>query len=82
LDEIDAIRRFPRQPRQLEISFEFENEDEKAIYEALSTDPIHIDDLAQKLNKNTYSILVTLLSLELKGAVRQLAGKMFIKAGL
>ncbi|HQQ85853.1 MAG TPA: DNA-processing protein DprA [Candidatus Marinimicrobia bacterium] len=82
LDEIDAIRRFPRQPRQLEISFEFENEDEKAIYEALSTDPIHIDDLAQKLGKNTYSILATLLSLELKGAVRQLAGKMFIKAGL
>jgi len=81
LDEIDANRRFPRQPRQIEIVFKFEDEEEKVIYESLSSDPIHIDDLAHLLNKNTYSILATLLSLELKGAVRQLAGKMFIKAG-
>jgi len=81
LNEIDAIRRFPRQPHQLEIAFKFDDEDEQKIYEALSTDPIYIDDLAQKLGRNTYSILATLLSLELKGAVRQLAGKMFIKAG-
>lgn len=81
LDEIDANRRFPRQPHQLEIAFKFEDEEEQKIYDALSTDPIQIDDLAQMLGKNTYTILATLLSLELKGAVRQLAGKMFIKAG-
>ncbi|MDD5540152.1 MAG: DNA-processing protein DprA, partial [Candidatus Marinimicrobia bacterium] len=81
LDEIDVNRRFPRQPHQLEIVFEFEDEEEKAIYNALSNDPIYIDDLAHLLGKNTYSVLATLLSLELKGAVRQLAGKMFIKAG-
>lgn len=81
LNEIDVIRRFPRQPHQLEIAFKFDDEEERSIYEALSTDPIYIDDLAQKLGKNTYTILATLLSLELKGAVRQLAGKMFIKAG-
>jgi DNA processing protein len=81
LAEIDAIRRFPRQPHQLEIAFTFEDDEEQKIFDALSTDPIHIDDLAQKLDKNTYSLLATLLSLELKGAVRQLAGKMFVKAG-
>ncbi len=81
LNEIDAIRRFPRQPHQLEIIFRFEDEEEQKIFDALSTDPIHIDDLAQKLGQNTYSVLATLLTMELKGAVRQLAGKMFIKAG-
>jgi DNA processing protein len=55
------------------------NEDEKAIWNHLSFEPIYLDILAEKLNQPTASILNTLLSLEIKGLVKQLPGMMFVK---
>ena len=52
---------------------------EQKIYEMLTNDPIHIDDLADILENSTSDVLVTLLSLEFKGLVRQLPGKLFVK---
>ncbi len=46
----------------------------------LSADPIHIDALADRSELSTADALVTLLSLEFKGAVRQLPGKLFIRS--
>jgi DNA processing protein len=40
---------------------------------------MHIDLLAEKTELTTSDVLVNLLSLEFKGAVKQLAGKMFVK---
>ncbi len=80
LSEIESNRKFPTVPHQIEIDFKFEGE-EKKIYDALSYEPIHIDELSIKVAKTSYEVLSILLSLELKGAVRQLAGKMFTKIG-
>lgn len=78
LEEIESNRKFHTKPFQMEINFKFEGEEE-IIYNALSYEPVHIDDLAQKVGKSPSELLSLLLSLELKGAIRQLAGKMFTK---
>lgn len=52
---------------------------EQKIYELLGNDPIHIDDLAELADDSTSDVLVTLLSLEFKGLIRQLPGKMFMR---
>lgn len=52
---------------------------EKKIYDTLNDEPIHIDLLAERSEMTTSDALVNLLSLEFKGLVRQLPGKMFVK---
>ena len=52
---------------------------ERKIYDKLSSDPIHIDELAEQAETSTADALVSLLSLEFKGLVRQLPGKLFLK---
>lgn len=52
---------------------------EEKILSQLNSEPIQIDALAAKVNLSTSDCLVHLLSLEFKGAVKQLPGKMFIK---
>jgi len=51
---------------------------ERQIYDVLPEDtPVHIDALAQRSGLSTSDTLVHLLSLEIKGIVRQTPGKMF-----
>ena len=51
---------------------------ERKIYDVLPEDaPIHIDALAQRSGLSTSDTLAHLLSLEIKGVVRQTPGKMF-----
>jgi DNA processing protein len=52
---------------------------EQKIYDLLSKNPIHIDDLADSSDDSTSDVLVTLLSLEFKGLIKQLPGKMFLR---
>jgi DNA processing protein len=52
---------------------------EQHIFSLLTSEPIHIDSLAEQANTVTSDVLVTLLSLEFKGIVRQLPGKFFMK---
>ena len=52
---------------------------EKSIYDVLSEHPSHIDIIAETAKMSTADVLVNLLSLEFKGLVKQLPGKMFIK---
>jgi DNA processing protein len=52
---------------------------EKILWETLSEDPIHIDQLAQNANLNTSEALAQLLSMELKDCVKQLSGMMFVR---
>lgn len=51
--------------------------EEKNLIRALGPEPRHIDEIARELNLNAQKILSILLSLELKGVVRQAAGKKF-----
>ena len=52
---------------------------EKKVLNSLSSDPIHIDKLAQAIGKTTSETLSILLTLEFKDLVKQLPGTNFIK---
>ena len=52
---------------------------ERRIYDKLGSEPIHIDALAELAGTTTADALVNLLSLEFKGVVRQLPGKLFLR---
>ncbi len=54
-------------------------EDEKKVFDMLSDEPVHIDSLSQKLKVEVFHLIPLLFSLELKGAVRQLPGKYYVK---
>ena len=50
---------------------------EEKIINSLNPEPLHIDKIASTANLSTSDCLVHLLSLEFKGLVKQLPGKMF-----
>ncbi len=52
---------------------------EQKIFDNLSDIPIHIDSLSNNTGFSTSDCLINLLSLEFKGYVKQLPGKMFVK---
>ncbi len=54
-------------------------QDEAALYAALSAEPVHIDELIAKTGLPAASVSGLLLSLELKGAIRQLPGHACVK---
>lgn len=49
----------------------------KEICELLVRKELHIDQISEKIEKPTYTLLPTLLDLEMKGAIKQKAGKYF-----
>lgn len=53
---------------------------EHSLLHLISDEPIHIDILAEQADVPSSNALVTLLSLEFKGVIRQLPGKMFIRS--
>jgi DNA processing protein len=55
------------------------SEQEQKIYQLLSTEPAHIDRIAKDSELSTPQALSLLLNLELKGLVKQLSGKNFIR---
>lgn len=52
---------------------------QKRIYDMLGAEPIHVDQLAYRTELSPAETLSALLTLELYGLVRQMAGKMFIR---
>ncbi|MFH1761668.1 MAG: DNA-processing protein DprA [bacterium] len=52
---------------------------ENTVYKSLSLNPQHIDDISSKTRLSTSEALALLLSMELKGVVRQYHGKQFAK---
>lgn len=55
------------------------DETEKAIYEIIGDYPIHIDNISRKGNMESGLVSSTLMRMELKGIVKQLPGKMFVR---
>lgn len=53
--------------------------DEKALFDCISVDPVHIDALAARSGVSVSRALSLLLNMELKGAVKQIAGMRFIR---
>ena len=53
---------------------------ERLLFQFLADEPMHIDTLSELAELSTSDALVTLLSLEFKGMVRQLPGKQFVRS--
>ncbi len=51
--------------------------EERRVVDALGPEPVHIDELARQLGMGASHIMGVLLQLELKGIVKQVAGKKF-----
>jgi len=56
-----------------------QDDQERTVWEALSTDPVYLDELAERTGRPTAGLLQVLLSLEIKGLIRQLPGMMFVR---
>lgn len=69
----------PIKPRQNELQLELTNE-EQEIYKVLTDEPMHIDLINEITGKGITSLLNILLSLELKCAILQVGGKLFVRA--
>ena len=52
--------------------------DEQCIYDLLSGQPIHIDALTLKAQLPSGTVSAILMMLEMKEAIKQLSGKMFV----
>jgi len=63
-------------PKKPDISL---NPKELLIFNHITSEPIHIDKLAKTAEVTTAEALSILLTLELKGIIKQLPGKLFIK---
>jgi len=55
------------------------SQEESAIWKVINSSPIHIDDISRRSALPIYKVSSTLVMLELKGLVQQLAGKMFVR---
>lgn len=55
------------------------SQDESAVWKAIGLSPIHIDDISRQSDLPAYKVSSALVMLELKGLIRQLAGKMFVR---
>ncbi len=53
---------------------------ERTVLDVLGTEPLHVDDVGEQARLSPSEVLVSLLGLEFKGLVRQMAGKMFLRA--
>ncbi|MGB9590779.1 MAG: DNA-processing protein DprA, partial [Candidatus Hydrothermia bacterium] len=52
---------------------------EKPVFDLVKAEPMHVDEIAEALGIDAPQALSVLLSLEMKGAVRQLPGKFFVR---
>ncbi|MFQ3599552.1 MAG: DNA-processing protein DprA [Chloroherpetonaceae bacterium] len=79
----DIIKEYPQLQPEPQSLLEQMNQlpdltpDEQNIYALLSHEPIHIDTIAEQSGLDVSDVLILLFELEMKGVVRQLAGKMF-----
>lgn len=55
------------------------NSEEKEIWDVLGQEPRHVDELCRSLGWPVARVMSMLLALELRGVIRQLPGKFFIR---
>jgi DNA processing protein len=53
--------------------------DERSVFASLADDPRHIDSIAEMIRRSSADTLRILFTLEMKGLIRQMPGKMFVK---
>jgi DNA processing protein len=55
------------------------DDSERKIYEIIGDYPVHIDQIVRIGNMDAGEVLGILMKMELKGAIKQLPGKMFVR---
>ncbi len=78
LSELKGVLTLPSEREMSKLQTDLSRE-EKRIFSLLSLEPNHIDKIAKESDFKIPQVLSVLLSLELKGLVRQLSGKMFVR---
>ncbi|MGB2697647.1 MAG: DNA-processing protein DprA [Candidatus Zixiibacteriota bacterium] len=78
LSELKGVLGFTSEKEKIKLETTL-SEEEKRVFSFLSLEPNHIDKIAKKSNFKIPQLLSVLLSLELKGLVKQLSGKMFVR---
>ncbi len=68
----NVLRNSPGEPLDMD-------ESERKIYEVISDYPMHIDQIGRLGGMDPGGVLSTLMKMELKGIVKQLPGKMFVR---
>jgi DNA processing protein len=71
---LTGVRKLPRADDAAEMTLF-----ERTVLDALGEEPVHVDAIAARAHMTAPEALVHLLSLEFKGAVRQMPGKRFIR---
>lgn len=83
IEELDAYREGARsaemQSREETGNITLKNEGEKEIFDLLSSDPLHVDQISGELTRETVDVSRLLTGLEMRGLVRQLPGKRFVR---
>ncbi|MTI82277.1 MAG: DNA-protecting protein DprA [Firmicutes bacterium] len=56
---------------------------EKLVYDVLKADPLHVEDMIQRLESPSQEIMAALMFLEVKGLIKKMPGKMYaaVKSG-
>ncbi|MCG2779068.1 MAG: DNA-protecting protein DprA, partial [Desulfobacterales bacterium] len=54
-------------------------ESERKVYEIIGNYPIHVDQIVRTGGMDAGEVLSILMQMELKGIVKQLPGKMFVR---
>ncbi len=55
-------------------------QEERQVYSCLSSEPVHLDELVQKVDISYGKLLTSLLKLEYKKLIKELPGKIFVKS--
>jgi DNA processing protein len=55
------------------------SKEEKQIWDILSTEPVHVDQMVRQKEMETARVLSLLMEMELKGMIKQLPGKWFVR---
>ena len=66
-----------KKKREIEVS-----EEEQKVLDILGNEPVHADVIAEKVNTEIFKLSSILFTLELKGLIRQLPGKYYVRETL
>jgi DNA processing protein len=80
----DIIERFgltiaKKTSGQSDVDLSTLTESERTVYEAVDLAPILVDELARRLGKDVSELMEPLVSLQLKGLIREMPGKSFVR---
>ena len=79
LDEIPQWKKLSQANSRVDQPLPQLSQQEKQLWDVLSKQPTHVDKLAKQAKMDVSETLSVLLSLELKDAVKQMAGMMFMR---